>query len=37
MFRKEFMKPDPQKIEKVQEMAAPENKKALHSFLRLTN
>ena len=37
MFRKEFMKPDPQKIKKVQEMAAPENKKALHSFLRPTN
>ena len=37
MFRKEFMKPDPQKIKKLQEMAAPENKKALHSFLGLTN
>ena len=37
MFSKKGMKSDPQKIQEIWEMPAPENKKALQSFLGLTN
>ena len=33
MFSKKGMKPAPQKIQEIREVPAPENKKALQSFL----
>ena len=37
MFSKKGMKPAPQKIQEIREVPAPENKKALQSFLGRTN
>ena len=37
MFSEKGMNPDPQKIQEIREMSTPENKKALQSFLGLTN
>ena len=37
MFSKKGMKPDPGKVKEIQETPTPENKKALQSFLGLTN
>ena len=37
MFSEKGMKPDPEKIEEIRETPVPGNKKALQSFLGLTN
>ena len=37
MFSEKGMKPDPQKIQEIREMLAPENKKGSKSFLELSN
>ena len=37
MFSEKGMKPDPQKIQEIRQMPAPENKKGSQSFLELSN
>ena len=37
MFSEKWRKPDPEKMQEIQETPAPENKKVLQSFLGLTN
>ena len=37
MFSEKGMKPDPQNIQEIRQMLAPENKKGSQSFLELSN